>query len=549
MTDLIKNFLSVNPTLLFFVVIALGYLIGKLGVGGFRLGAVAGVLFVGLAFGHFGFEMGPAAQSWGFAIFIFAVGYQAGPGFFEVIRSDGLRYFGLALVVAVTGVLLAIGLSKAFEFEPGVSAGLLGGALTTTPTLAAAQEALRAGNVIPPDGFSVERAIDNVGAAYAITYLFGVVGLIVLLKMLPRIMQVDLRAAARDLHDPREALAHAEDMVPRAYRVLRSGSTVGELEGDAINLRVMQMRRSDAPLDFELGTRFEVGDELLVLGHLEALLALPADQFEESHRTDLFDATLETAEVVVERPAVVGRTLAELATERRPGGVLILGIRRLRVDLPVQADLVFRRGDVVKVLGTESNLEFLAHEAGHVERRVEETDLLTFALGIVLGILLGTLSIRLGGIFIGLGSAGGLLTSGLLVGFLRSVNPKYGRVPDAALWLLMELGLLMFMAGVGMSAGSRVVETLLTAGVPLILCGIVVTVVPVLIAYVFGTKVLRLSPVLLMGGIAGSMTSGSALKVVQETANSPAPALGYTSAYAFANVLLTVAGNVMPFFD
>ena len=190
------EYLNANPTLLFFSILALGYFVGKLGFGEFRLGAVAGVLFVGLFFGHFGFEMGPAAQTFGFSIFIFAVGYEAGPQFFEVMRTDGLRYLSLALVVVITGVLLTLMLTRAFDFQPGISAGLLGGALTTTPTLAAAQEALRTGNAIPPDGFPVQQAIDNAGAAYAITYLFGVIGLILLLKLLPRLLKIDLPAQA-----------------------------------------------------------------------------------------------------------------------------------------------------------------------------------------------------------------------------------------------------------------------------------------------------------------------------------------------------------------
>ena len=550
MADIATHFLHGNPTLLFFLVLALGYLLGKLAIREYQLGAVAGVLFVGLVFGHFGFTIGAGAQTFGFTIFIFAVGYQAGPRFFEVIRTDGLRYLSLALVVAVTGVGLAVALSGAFDFEPGISAGLLGGALTTTPTLAAAQEALRAGNVVPPDGFSVARAIDNVGAAYAITYLFGVIGLIVLMKLLPRLVGVDLPAAAAELsHVGPGASAAAQDMVPRAYRVLRDGQIVRDIEDTTRRLRIVRARRGGRPVDFELDTKLQQDDEILVLGDREALLALPRDRFVETPNTAVFDTKLETVEVIIERPDVVGKTLGALSAQRRPGAVFPLGVRRMRVELPIEEDLVLQKGDVVTVLGNEIDVELITQMAGHVERQVEETDLLTFALGIGAGILIGTLTVTIGGVSVGLGSAGGLLASGLTIGFLRSTNPKFGRVPDAALWLLMELGLLMFMTGVGLNAGSQVVQTLLDAGLPLVVSGLVVTVVPVLVAYVFGTRVLRLNPALLFGGIVGSMTSGAALKVVQELAKSPSPALGYTSAYAFANVLLTVAGNLLPFFD
>ena len=545
-----SEFLATNATLLFFAVLALGYLVGKLGIGNFKLGAVAGVLFVGLFFGHFGFEIGPAAQTFGFSIFIFAVGYEAGPRFFEVMRTEGLRYLLLALVVAVTGVLLALALSRAFDFDPGISAGLLGGALTTTPTLAAAQEALRSGNVLPPDGFPVQQAIDNVGAAYAITYLFGVIGLILLLKLLPRVLKIDLPAEAAAMHVSSSRLGlQAKNMVPRTYRVLQAGYLVRDIEDKARRLRIMQIRRDDQSLEFELATRIEADDEILALGTHEAFVSLPPDQFRETANAGSYDTKLESVEVIIEKPALVGRTLGEVMARRGPGGVFLLGIRRMRMELPIERDLVLQKGDVVRLLGNKDAVNRAAATAGHVERDVDETDLLTVGIGIGVGILIGTLSVTIGGVSIGLGSAGGLLASGLAIGFLYSTAPKYGRIPDAALSLLKELGLLMFMTGVGIGAGGRVVDTLLSAGLPLVLCGIVLTVIPVLVAYAFGTYVLRLNPALLFGGIAGSMTSGAALQVVQETADNPSPALGYTSAYAFANVFLTVAGSLMPVFD
>ena len=329
MLESAAEYLNANATLLFFSILALGYFVGKLGFGEFRLGAVAGVLFVGLFFGHFGFEMGPAAQTFGFSIFIFAVGYEAGPQFFEVMRTDGLRYLSLALVVVITGVLLTLMLTRAFDFQPGISAGLLGGALTTTPTLAAAQEALRTGNAIPPDGFPVQQAIDNAGAAYAITYLFGVIGLILLLKLLPRLLKIDLPAQAAALKvSETNAGQQAKNMVPRTYRVLRDGYSVHEVEDYAGRLRVMQVRRSDEALEFELTTRLEIGDEILVLGTPGAFVSLPADRFTETADVANFDTKLESVAVIIEKPALVGKSLSEISARRGPAGVFILGIQQ-----------------------------------------------------------------------------------------------------------------------------------------------------------------------------------------------------------------------------
>ena len=186
MLGYLMEFMQGNPVALLFAVLGLGYLVGKTTIKGFELGSVTGVLFVGLVFGHLGFTMNPTVQSLGFVLFIFSVGLQAGPSFFAVLRQDGAKYFALAVVIAVTGFSLALGFSKMLGLEPGASAGLLAGGLTSSPTLAAAQEAVRSGDVAVPGGFTAEQVMTNVTTAYAITYIFGLVGLILIIRLLPR---------------------------------------------------------------------------------------------------------------------------------------------------------------------------------------------------------------------------------------------------------------------------------------------------------------------------------------------------------------------------
>ena len=170
---------------------------------------------------------------------------------------------------------------------------------------------------------------------------------------------------------------------------------------------------------------------------------------------------------------------------------------------------------------------------------------MTFAFGIVLGLLIGLISLKIGNITIGIGTAGGLLLSGIVFGYLRASYPTFGRVPPAARYILMELGLMLFMVNVGIDAGGRVVDTLLAVGPTLVLCGVLVLILPVTIGYLFGAYVLKLNPALLLGSLTGAMTSTPALSAVQDAAKSSMPALGYAGTYAFANVLLTVAGTLM----
>lgn len=542
--------LRVQPVLTLFLIFGVGYLIGGIRLGSFSLGPVAGVLFAGLFLGYFDFRMSPGAQAVGFALFIFSVGYQAGPRFFDVLRTDGLRYFLLALVIAATGFTIAVVAARLLELEPGTSAGILSGGLTSSPTLAAAQEAIRSGQVAPPSGVTADEMIGNVATGYAITYIFGLAGLIAIIKLLPPLVGIDLAAEARALEiaDADAAAKAPANIAARIYRITNREviqQPIADLSKDFWDERsVVRVRRDGDILNPGDAEYLRLGDELLVLGPVEYFTTTIAKLGEEiTPDVDTAKAT-ETAQVVVINRDLLGKTLSELELPRR-FGVLLTGLSRMRMDVPLTSGVQLRKGDILSVVGPRDNVDLLGSEIGHVERPIAETDMVTFAFGIVAGVIIGLLAIQIGQVSIGLGSAGGLLASGLVIGYLRSVYPVFGRMPDGARWFLMEFGLLLFMAGVGLRAGGEIIETLTTAGPVLILAGVSVTLIPVLVGYAFGRKVLRIHPVLLLGGITGSMTSGASLSVVTSAAKSPMPALGYTGAYAFANVLLTIAGSVI----
>jgi putative transport protein len=242
--------------------------------------------------------------------------------------------------------------------------------------------------------------------------------------------------------------------------------------------------------------------------------------------------------------AVEGRTLSSLAITDE-FGCWLTKFSRAGVDLPLEPELRIQIGDTLLLTGVRPMLESLAENLGHVERRVHETDLVTFAFGIALGILLGTFSVTLVGVSIGLGTAGGVLISGLTFGLLRSYRPTFGRVPSAARYVLMELGLLMFMAHVGLTAGGTIVATFSAVGPTLMLSGMVVTLVPVFVAFAVGRLAFKMNPALLLGAITGAMTSTAALKTVTALSRSEAPTFGYVGSYTFANIFLAVAGGVI----
>ena len=553
---MLQTFLAENPVGLLFLVVGIGYLIGKIRIASFDLGPVTGVLFAGLVFGHYGYEMSSTVQTLGFVLFIFSVGIQAGPRFFSVLRTDGLRYLALATVIGGTGFALAVTLSRALGFEFGVAAGLLGGGMTTTPTLAAAQEAVRAGQVTLPAGMSADMVITNVTTAYAITYLFGLIGLILIIRFLPKLMGVDFKAEAAKL--AREQQGGVEDAVKaipniavRAYRVTEAeftGIPLREIYGRFPGLAALsKLRRGGDLIEITPETTAVVGDEVAVVGFLHHLLALGPRIGSELEDATLIGDAIESCRIVVMRSKAKGLELEPSQLSERYG-CFLASVQRLGVDVPTDQEMHFEAGDVLHVTGHPASLERLGADVGHIERAVDETDLVTFGLGIAVGTFIGGISITVAGISVGFGSAGGLLAAGLTIGYLRAIRPTFGRVPSAALWIFMELGLLVFMAGVGLQAGSGILDALASSGPRLFLAGAVVTSVPVFAGYAFGRYVLRINPVVLLGAITGSMTSGAALSIVNREAGNSIPALGYTGAYAFANVLLTVAGSVILLF-
>jgi putative transport protein len=552
MINALSEFLHGNSVGMLFLVLGLGYLVGKTSIRGFELGSITGVLFIGLVFGHYGYSLNPTVQSMGFALFIFSVGLQAGPGFFHVIRQDGAKYLTLAIIIGGTGFALALILARIIGLEMGGAAGLLSGGMTSSATLAAAEDAVRAGQVPLPEGITPDRVMTTIATSYAITYIFGMVGLIFIIRFLPRILRVDLPAEAAKLEavrsgaeDRTQALS---DIVVRAYRVESenlAGTSIGEIYSRLPGrVTVEKIRRGGELIEVTRDTRVELGDEICMVGFLGEFTEKAGKVGPELSDPELLDIRIESCRVVVLRRRIrkTSASLEQLTSER---GCFVSRIQRMGMDIPMEGNYMLHAADVVHLTGPASRLEEVGKLVGHIESATNMTDLATFAIGITAGLIVGTWTVSVAGISVGLGSAGGLLLSGLVIGYLRVLHPTFGRVPEPARWIFMELGLALFMAGVGLRAGAGIVEALVQSGFKLLLAGVVVTSIPVAVGYFVGSKVLRINPVLLLGAITGSMTSTPSLSIITAEAKSSVPSLGYTGAYAFANVILTVAGSII----
>lgn len=541
-----------HTELTLFLTLALGYGLGSVPLGGFRLGAVLGTLIAGLVVGQVGIDVPAALQSAFFLMFMFAIGYRTGPEFFRSLRSKALPQVALSTLLCVTALALMFGLSWLMHFDGGTAAGVLAGALTSSAALGTAT------NTVSTLGLpeAAARALGaSVTTAYAITYLLGTVLVVWLLPRLgPRLMRVDLARACREIEkemgiqeaaDPGLMSAYQE-IVVRAYRLPPSlaGRSVAELEGmwpAGRRVVVARIRRGGEIREVNPSTGLEAGDVLALAGRQESLVGdvnpLPG---EEVHDRELLSIPVVSGDIVVTDRSVAGQTIEALHRTLGSRGIFLLKIQRGGQEIPVGWRTVIERGDVLTVTGYRPEIERVAALVGFSEWPTTATDLVLVGGGIFLGGLLGLLALPIGRIELGLSLAVGVLLAGLVLGHLRSVNPRFGRIPEASLWLFDSLGLTAFLALVGLGTGPAVVSGLLDAGPRLLLAALVLVLVPHAVTILVGHYVLKVNPGILLGVCAGAGTSAPALAAVQEAARSKVPALGYGMACALGNVLLAL---------
>ena len=445
--------------------------------------------------------------------------------------------------------------------EPGYAAGVLAGGLTSTPTLAAAQDALTSGLATIPSGKSASAVEANLTVAYAVTYIFGLIGLILFLQIAPKIFGFDLHgetiAYAKTIatesqdDDDEMGLGHRGFPNGRSYEISNPeifGKSLLDLKFlQATGAVIARLHQDSKEVKIGPETVLNEGDKVLVLGYNENQLKVANLIGKEIDNKEFEKTPFATHRIVVTNKEAINITLRDTGVTNQ-FACITHSVIRDGVNLPVSLDMVIKRGDHLTVSGFSLNLNRLVNHLGHHEKPIHETDLVTFSIGILAGLFIGYMTVKLGGLPLGIGSAGGLLVAGLVVGWLRTRNPLFGRVPAAARFILMELGLLLFLAGVGLRAGSGLVEGIRSAGLPLFCTGVLVTLVPVIIGILYGKYVLKINPAILLGAVCGGLTSTPALDVINKQARSDIPAMGYVGVYAFSNIVLAIAGQLIMIF-
>ncbi|CCO85741.1 aspartate:alanine antiporter [Erwinia amylovora] len=549
----VADLLSRNYILLLFVVLALGLCLGKLRLGSVQLGNSIGVLVVSLLLGQQHFSINTDALNLGFMLFIFCVGVEAGPNFFSIFFRDGKNYLMLAVVMVSSAMVLALGLGKLFGWDIGLTAGMLAGAMTSTPVLVGAGDTLRQ---TLADGKSLSQAQDHLSLGYALTYLIGLVSLIFGARYLPKLQHQDLPTSAQQIARERgldpDSKRKVYLPVIRAYRV--GPELVAWSDGK--NLRelgiyrqtgcyIERIRRNGILANPDGDAVLQPGDEISLVGYPDAHARLDPSfrNGKEVFDRDLLDMRIVNEEIVVKNNNAVNRRLSQLKLTDH--GCFLNRVIRSQIEMPIDDSIILNKGDVLHISGEAKRVKSVADRIGFISIHSQVTDLLAFCAFFIVGLMIGMITFQFSNFNFGIGNAAGLLFAGIMLGFLRANHPTFGYIPQGALTMVKEFGLMVFMAGVGLSAGSGINQGLCETGLLMLAAGIVVSLVPVIICFLFGAWVLKMNRALLFGAIMGARTCAPAMEIISDTARSNIPALGYAGTYAIANVLLTLAGTLI----
>lgn len=556
--EFLRNVFHQAPEIALFAALALGYWVGKFRFGSFQLGGVAGSLLAAVLISQVGVTIDSGIKAVLFALFIYAVGFESGPQFFRSLGRQSLREILMAVVLAVSGLVTVVVIARVFHLDKGLAAGLAAGGLTQSAIIGTAGSAIEKLGLAPDE---VQRMQANVAIGYAVTYIFGSFGAIimcvnVLQWLTGRKIRDDAIQAEQELlkgvrvYGVGESPA-APDLVGRIFRVGQPGRTVAELEASASHgpVTVERIQRKSALLGVDPQLRLEAGDIVLLVGRRAAVVSLGASVGEELQDAEGMDVVMVRRDVAIANGQYLNRNVKDildgLSRDFRHG-VYAVALMRAGAPVPIAPATVVMPGDVVTLYGTPQDVQKAAQSVGPVIVPSDKTDFVFHGLGITAGLLIGLLVLRLGSIPITLGSGGGALLAGLVFGWWRSRKHTLGNLPTAASTLLRDLGLAGFVAMVGLQSGQQAVTTVMQQGVTLFLLGVVVTIVPLLIAMLFGKYVLRYDNVAVFAGsLSGARSANPAFGEILDKAGNAIPTAPFAITYALANVFLTLLGPLV----
>jgi putative transport protein len=514
-----------------FLIITLGIMLGAVKFRGFSLDLSA-VVFVALVMGHYGIMVPAAFQNIGLMLFIFTIGLQAGPGFFDAFRKSGRQFLGVCVFLILTAASLSFLLSRLFGLDPLLGVGIFNGALTSTSGLAAAIDI--SGSTLPSVG-------------YGIVYPAGAVMAILIIHLLPVLLRIDMKK------EEQKYLAQSKsehpDVFERNFVVENKnidGKTIREIGIGAMTKAIISRIKHGSEV-FSPGekTRLHLGDIVKIMGTEEALQKVELMIGPQSGEKVPQAIGYKVNWALVTNKEVINKSLKELNLTAFYN-TTITRIRRSGIDISPGRDTTLRFGDKLMIAADDDNMPKVLTLLGNNEKRLSETNFLPISLGIIIGVLLGAITFPVFGLFeFSLGITGGVLIAALVLSKIGKTGPVIWAMSSGANSLLRKLGLLMFLATVGTNAGAHIAEALAEYGWTLLYTGVLITAVPMVLTTIIGHYFLRINFATLLGVVAGSMTSTPGLAAADVKTNTDAASLGYATVYPLALVMMIIFSQIL----
>lgn len=553
-----------NPAIPIFLTLGIGFLVGKLKYKTFSLGNVTSVLLVGVLVGQLDIPISGPVKSVFFMLFLFAIGYSVGPEFFRALRGSGLKQVLFAVVMCVLCLVVTWGVALLFHYNVGEALGLFAGAQTMSAVIGVGQDAIANMDISGDEKTSLTSMIP---VCYAVTYIFGTIGSAWILGSLGPMLLGGLKKIRKETAELEKSMnrnvigddpAYINALRPVVYRAYKvegeyfsTPRTVEETEKYLADMGrrafVVRLRAHGSFVDTPgKNAVISINDEVVLGARRETLVLDESWIGPEVADEALLTFPVEKVPVMISKKNIDGKTIGELRKMPEMDGVLISSLTSSNgAELPVLAATELHRGYTMTLQGHAVDIKRAASSIGYEDKPTDQTDMIFVGLGIFIGTLIGAITIHLGGIPVSLSTSGGALIAGLVLGWLRSKHPTFGKIPNSSLWILNNMGLNMFIAVIGIESGPSFVHGIQQAGWMLFVAGILSTSLPLILGVLIGDKIFKFPAAINLGCNAGARTTTASLGAIQDALGSTIPAMGYTVTYAIGNTLLILMGVVM----
>ncbi len=530
--------LFIGQLFILFFILTIGTIIGSFSFKGFSLGST-GILFVALIFGHFGKTIHKEIMDLGLVLFVYAVGLSAGPGFLRSFRKDGIIYISVALIITLIGAIISVLLGYFFRLSPAMIVGIYTGSLTCTPAFASVLDILRQ---------QIPDSIPILSVGYGVVYPYGMIGVVLIINLLPKLLRVSIKREEERWKEKNKYIA--KPLLVKYYKVTNpncDGKAIKEITSKKlVDVAISRVKHGNEMKVAGPDTILYLGDVIIAVGtdeDLEMMRFIIGEETESIHEERDTNIISQDLEVIDQR--LINKPISRLGLWEKYG-IRLTRIRRQGFEMVPDGDMVLQMGDIIRFVGARRDVERFTSEIRGSSKKLNETSMGTFLAGILIGTIIGMIPLRVtSDITIRLGMAGGVFITSLFIGHCRKIGRFYLYVPVAARSFSREFGIMLFLAGVGTNAGTRLIEILKTQGILIFSIGFIVTTLSCVIGMFVMLKLFKFNLLQAMGSLTASMTNPPALKAADELTTTEIPTIAYAATYPAGLIFKIIIAQIL----